>query len=88
MFQILSHLLNLKGISYPSKIEDWKRFEKNNPAIPINILYMEEKEVFPGYISKIKSNCEKHIILLMIPNEEKESWHYLAVKNYLHYYME
>ena len=32
---------------------------------------MEEKEVFPGYISKIKSNCEKHIILLIIPNEEK-----------------
>ena len=24
----------------------------------------------------------------MIPNEEKEGWHYLAVKNYLHYYME
>ena len=25
-----------------------------------------------AYISKINSNCEKQIILLMIPNEEKE----------------
>ena len=24
----------------------------------------------------------------MIPNEEKEDWRYLPVKNYLHYYME
>ena len=23
----------------------------------------------------------------MIPNEEKQGWYYLAVKNYLHYYM-
>ena len=29
---------------------------------------------------KIKSECEKQIIILMIPNEEKEGWHYLAAK--------
>ena len=23
----------------------------------------------------------------MIPNEEKKGWHYLVVKNYLHYYI-
>ena len=26
------------------------------------------------------SNCEKQIILLMIPNEEKEGWYYIAAK--------
>ena len=26
----------------------------------------------PAYISKINLNCEKQIILLMIPNEEKK----------------
>ena len=31
-------------------------------------------------ISKIDWNREKLIILLMIPNKEKEEWHYLAVK--------
>ena len=35
----------------------------------------------PAYVSKINSNCEKQIVLLMIPNEEKKGWHYLAVKN-------
>ena len=32
----------------------------------------------PAYVSKYKSNREKQVILLMIPNEEK--WHYLAAK--------
>ena len=55
-------------------------FEKNNPTVPLNILYNKEKETCPVYISKVNSNCEKQIILLMIPNEEKEGWHYFAVK--------
>ena len=37
-------------------------------------------EICLVYISKMNSNCKKQIILLMIPNEEKESWHYLEVK--------
>ena len=32
-----------KGINYPSKIDDWKTFEKNNPTIALNILYIKEK---------------------------------------------
>ena len=71
---------NSKGINYPSKIDDWKTFEKNNLTIALNILYTKEKETRPAYISKINSNCEKQINLLMIPNEEKEGCHYLAVK--------
>ena len=58
-----------------SKIDDWKTFQKNNPTITLNILYIKEKEICPAYISKINSNCKKQII----PNEEKEGWHYLAV---------
>ena len=72
--------LNWKGINSSSKIDDSKTFEKNNRKIAINILYIKEKEICLAYISKITSNCEKQIILLMIPNEEKEGWHYLAVK--------
>ena len=69
-----------------NKTNDWKTFQKNNPTIALNILYVKEKEVIPAYISKIKSNCEKQIILLMIPNKQnKKGWHYLAVKIYLHY---
>ena len=42
-------------------------FEKNNPIIALNILYIKEMEICPAYISKINLNCEKQIILLMIP---------------------
>ena len=71
---------NWKGINYPSKIDDWKTFEKNNLTIALHVLHMKEKEIYPGYIKK--HNSTRHqIILLMIPNEEKERrWYYLAVK--------
>ena len=82
-------------MNYPSKINDWKTFEKNNPTICLNIFYTKVKKICPAYIN---SNCEKQITLLMIPNEEKEGreakskghvakskgiilqWHYFAVK--------
>ena len=57
-----------KGINYPSKIEDWKMFENNNPVIALNNLYIIEKEICPTYISKINLNCGKQIIFVMIPN--------------------
>ena len=41
-----------KGIRYPSKIDNWKTFEKNNKVIALNILYIKEKEIYPAYISK------------------------------------
>ena len=44
---------NWKCINYPSKIDDWKTFEKNNPTIALNILYIKGKEIYPAYISKI-----------------------------------
>ena len=62
---------NWDGIKYPSKIDAQKTFEKNNPSIALNLLYIKKTEICPGYISKINLNCEKKIILLMIPNAEK-----------------
>ena len=50
---------NSKGISCPSKKDDWKAFEKNNPTIALNILYIKEKEICSAYIPKINWNCEK-----------------------------
>ena len=61
-----------KGIHYPSEIEDWKRFEKYSQTIALIILYTKEREICPAYVSKINSDCEKQIILLIIPNIEKE----------------
>ena len=76
----LERILNIKPfinkynwveMNYPSKIDDWKTFEKINLRIALNILYIKEKQILPGYISKHTSTCEKQIILLMIPNKEK-----------------
>ena len=66
-----------KGINCPSKIDNGKTFEKNNPTIALSILSTQKREIFPAYISKINSNYEKQIILLMIPTKGKEGRHYL-----------
>ena len=56
----------------------------NQQLLPI-FFYIKENEICPADISKNNSNCEKQMILLMIPNEEKERWPYLASKIYLYY---
>ena len=43
-----------RGINYPSKIDDWKTFEKDSPTVALNIFYINETtEICPAYISKI-----------------------------------
>ena len=45
------------------------------------IFSIPKKKKYVQFISqKILRTVKKQIILLMIPNEEKERWHYLAVK--------
>ena len=41
-----------RGINYPSKIDDRKMFEKNNPTI-LFLLSIKEKEILPAYISNL-----------------------------------
>ena len=53
---------NWKRINYSSKTDNWETFEKNNSAVALNILYIKEKEIYPAYITKINSNCEKNSI--------------------------
>ena len=74
---------NWKGINFASKKDDLKTFEKNNLTIALNILCIKEKEILQPNISKHNSTHEKQIILLMIPNKEKEGWYYLAKTVYI-----
>ena len=55
-----------------------KSLKKNNVTVTLNVLYAKKEKTYPAYVSKHNSNCEKQVIISMIPNEEK--WHYLAVK--------
>ena len=59
---------NCKGTNYPSKMDDWKTFEKNNSWIALNILYTKVKYVCPAS----NSTCQKQIILVMNLKEEKK----------------
>ena len=76
---------------FPSEKDDWKTFEKNNGTISVNVLYTKKEKIYPAYVSKKNSNCEKQVILLMIPNGKKceaksdGRWHYLPLKNYMHH---
>ena len=50
------------------------------PLLLMFCILKKEKTIYPAYVSKINSNCEKRIILFMIPNKEKEGWHYPVLK--------
>ena len=41
-------------------------------------MYAKKEKIYPVYVSKHNSNCEKQINFLMIQNGE--GWHYLSVK--------
>ena len=43
---------NWEGINYPSERDDWKKFEKNNVIIALNLLYAKKEKIYPSYISK------------------------------------
>ena len=41
-------------------------------------MYAKKEKIYIAYVSKHNSNCEKQVILLMIPHGKE--WHYLALK--------
>ena len=47
------------GINLSSKKDYLVKFEKNNLTVAFNLLYEKEKEIYPAYISKYNSTCEK-----------------------------
>ena len=37
---------NWEGINFLSQEDDWKKFEKNNVAIAVNVLYAKKREIY------------------------------------------
>ena len=59
---------------------DWKKFERNNETIALNILCVpHNKKIRPAYRLKYNRKRENQLILLIIIDGEK--WHYLALKS-------
>ena len=69
---------NWRGMLFSPQKDKWKKIEKNNITIALNVLYAKIEKAYPAYASKNNSNCEKQVSFLIIPNSKK--WHYLAVK--------
>ena len=72
---------NWKDIDFPSHQKYWKKFEKNNATIALDILFVpyNTKEIRAAYKSKNNNGRENEVILLMITDGKK--WHYLALKS-------
>ena len=61
---------NWEGINSPLEKDLWKKFEKNNPMVTLNVLYAIFCLRFKTYLKTWKTS-----ILLMISNGER--WYYL-----------
>ena len=59
---------NWKDIEFPSHSKDWRKFECNNKAIALNILYVpyNTKQIRQAYISKHNNERDTQVNLLMI----------------------
>ena len=73
---------NRTDIEFPSYSKDWRKFECNNKAIALNILYVPYKteEIRQAYISEHNDKHNNQINLLMI-TDGTNNWHYLAIKS-------
>ena len=59
---------NWEGINYPSGKDDWKKIEKNNLTMSLNVLHGKKEKIYPAHLSKHNSNREKQVICLIITN--------------------
>ena len=46
-------------INYQSEKDDWKKIQKNNLTVVLNILCIKKEKIYPTYVSKQKSKCEE-----------------------------
>ena len=69
---------NWTGIKFPTPINQCRKFERQNPSIALNVLYIEaEKRIKQAYISKFNLVREKIVDLLIIREGVKK--HYVAI---------
>ena len=73
---------NWKDIEFAPHSKDWRKFECNNKAIALNILFVlnNTKEIRQAYISEHNDERDNQVNLLMI-TDGTSNWHYLAIKN-------
>ena len=55
-----------------------KNLRKIMQQLLLMFCMLQKEKIYPAYVSKHNSNREKQVILLMISNEDKKRWQYLA----------
>ena len=70
---------NWERIDFLAGSKEWKKFERNNKTIALNVLYtpLNIKTISVAYRSEHNNKRKKQVILLMITNSRKH--HYLTV---------
>ena len=70
------------------RLKELEKFEKNNKAIALNVLFVpcNTKKIKPTYISKYNHKRDNQVNLLMITDNDKridevKNWHYLTIKS-------
>ena len=48
----------------------WNSWQKSNLTISLNVFSAKNNQIYPGYISELKSKGEKQVILLIISHRE------------------
>ncbi|XP_057296218.1 uncharacterized protein LOC130625168 [Hydractinia symbiolongicarpus] len=67
-----------QAIEFPTSIKDISKFEKNNPDIAVNVLYLTGK-TFNILRQSTHNGREKQVNLLLLTDDKKS--HYIAIKN-------
>ena len=72
---------NWKDIEFLSHYKDWRKFECNDKAIALNILFVPNntEEIRQACISEHNDERNNQVNLLMI-TDGTSNWHYLAIK--------
>lgn len=69
---------NWQGIEFPTTIKSISKFEKNNPDIAVNVLYVTKKSINNLRRSEYKITRSKQVNLLLIKDGKKT--HYTCIK--------
>ena len=61
---------NWEGIEFPARPKDWKKFDRNNKTITLNVLYVQynTKTISVANRSEYNNKCKKQVILSLISN--------------------
>ena len=63
---------NWEGTDFPAEPKDWKKIERNNKTIVLNILFIPHntKTIMVAYGSEHNNKCKTQVILLIITNSK------------------